>query len=92
MGGPCAHAQAQVCAPQTSFSVALELIGELGQLVQLVQDLRRDLLLARRELIGLGGEARALLADARDGLLRCLWVFHHVLLAIRRRQHDDRNQ
>ncbi len=33
------------------------------------------------ELIGLGGEARALLTDARDGRLRCLWVFHHDLLA-----------
>jgi NADH-quinone oxidoreductase subunit G len=32
------------------------------------------------ELIGLGGDAGALLADARAGRLRCLWVFHHDLL------------
>jgi predicted molibdopterin-dependent oxidoreductase YjgC len=32
------------------------------------------------ELIGLGGDADALLADARAGRLRCLWVFHHDLL------------
>jgi NADH-quinone oxidoreductase subunit G len=32
------------------------------------------------ELIGLGGDAASLLADARDGRLRCLWVFHHDLL------------
>jgi NADH-quinone oxidoreductase subunit G len=32
------------------------------------------------ELIGLGGDAEALLADARAGRLRCLWVFHHDLL------------
>jgi predicted molibdopterin-dependent oxidoreductase YjgC len=31
------------------------------------------------ELIGLGGDARALLADARAGQLRCLWIFHHDL-------------
>ncbi len=33
------------------------------------------------ELIGLGGDAAALLAAARAGRLRCLWVFHHDLLA-----------
>jgi len=33
------------------------------------------------ELIGLGGDAAALLADARAGGLRCLWVFHHDVLA-----------
>ncbi len=33
------------------------------------------------ELIGFGGDAGALLADARAGRLRCLWVFHHDLLA-----------
>src|SRR5262249_45038217 len=33
------------------------------------------------EVIGLGGDARALLADAREGRVRCLWVFHHELLA-----------
>jgi NADH-quinone oxidoreductase subunit G len=33
------------------------------------------------ELIGLGGDARALLADARGGRLRCLWIFHHDLFA-----------
>jgi NADH-quinone oxidoreductase subunit G len=33
------------------------------------------------ELIGLGGDAAALLADARAGRLRCLWIFHHDLLA-----------
>jgi NADH-quinone oxidoreductase subunit G len=33
------------------------------------------------ELIGLGGDAEALIADARAGRLRCLWVFHHDLLA-----------
>ena len=32
------------------------------------------------ELIGLDGDAAALLADARAGRLRCLWVFHHDLL------------
>ena len=31
------------------------------------------------ELLGLGGDARALLADARAGQLRCLWIFHHDL-------------
>jgi NADH-quinone oxidoreductase subunit G len=31
------------------------------------------------ELIGFGGDAAALLADARAGRLRCLWVFHHDL-------------
>jgi predicted molibdopterin-dependent oxidoreductase YjgC len=33
------------------------------------------------ELIGFGGDAAALLADARAGRLRCLWVFHHDLFA-----------
>jgi len=33
------------------------------------------------ELIGLGGDAAAILAAARSGRLRCLWVFHHDLLA-----------
>jgi NADH-quinone oxidoreductase subunit G len=33
------------------------------------------------ELIGLGGDAAALLADARAGRLRCLWIFHHDLFA-----------
>jgi len=33
------------------------------------------------ELIGFGGDVGALLADARAGRLRCLWVFHHDLLA-----------
>jgi NADH-quinone oxidoreductase subunit G len=33
------------------------------------------------ELIGLGGNAEALWADASTGRLRCLWVFHHDLLA-----------
>jgi len=33
------------------------------------------------ELIGLGGDAAAILASARAGRLRCLWVFHHDLLA-----------
>ena len=33
------------------------------------------------ELIGLGGDARALLAEAREGRLRCLWIFHHDLFA-----------
>jgi NADH-quinone oxidoreductase subunit G len=33
------------------------------------------------ELIGLGGDAAGILAAARDGRLRCLWVFHHDLLA-----------
>ena len=33
------------------------------------------------DLIGLGGDARGLLADARDGRVRCLWVFHHDLFA-----------
>jgi NADH-quinone oxidoreductase subunit G len=33
------------------------------------------------ELIGLGGDAAGILAAARGGLLRCLWVFHHDLLA-----------
>jgi NADH-quinone oxidoreductase subunit G len=33
------------------------------------------------ELIGLGGDAAAILAAARGGRLRCLWVFHHDLLA-----------
>jgi NADH-quinone oxidoreductase subunit G len=33
------------------------------------------------ELIGLGGNTEALWADARAGRLRCLWVFHHDLLA-----------
>ena len=33
------------------------------------------------ELIGLGGAAAGILAAARGGRLRCLWVFHHDLLA-----------
>jgi NADH-quinone oxidoreductase subunit G len=33
------------------------------------------------ELIGFGGDAAAVLAAARAGRLRCLWVFHHDLLA-----------
>jgi predicted molibdopterin-dependent oxidoreductase YjgC len=33
------------------------------------------------ELIGAGGDAAAILAAARGGRLRCLWVFHHDLLA-----------
>jgi NADH-quinone oxidoreductase subunit G len=33
------------------------------------------------ELIGLDGDARAVLAEARAGRLRCLWVFHHDLFA-----------
>jgi NADH-quinone oxidoreductase subunit G len=33
------------------------------------------------ELLGLGGDAAAILAAARGGRLRCLWVFHHDLLA-----------
>jgi NADH-quinone oxidoreductase subunit G len=33
------------------------------------------------ELIGLGGDATSILAAARGGRLRCLWVFHHDLLA-----------
>jgi NADH-quinone oxidoreductase subunit G len=33
------------------------------------------------ELIGLGGNADALLDDTRAGRVRCLWVFHHDLLA-----------
>jgi NADH-quinone oxidoreductase subunit G len=33
------------------------------------------------ELIGVGGDAAAILAAARGGRLRCLWVFHHDLLA-----------
>jgi NADH-quinone oxidoreductase subunit G len=33
------------------------------------------------ELIGLGGDAAAILASAKAGRLRCLWVFHHDLLA-----------
>ncbi len=32
------------------------------------------------ELIGVGGDAAAILAAARGGRLRCLWVFHHDLL------------
>jgi NADH-quinone oxidoreductase subunit G len=33
------------------------------------------------ELIGLGGDAARILAAARAGNVRCLWVFHHDLLA-----------
>jgi NADH-quinone oxidoreductase subunit G len=33
------------------------------------------------ELIGAGSDAAAILAAARGGRLRCLWVFHHDLLA-----------
>jgi len=33
------------------------------------------------ELIGLGGDAAGILAAARAGRLRCVWVFHHDLLA-----------
>ena len=33
------------------------------------------------ELIGFGGDAAGLLADTSAGRLRCLWVFHHDLLA-----------
>jgi NADH-quinone oxidoreductase subunit G len=33
------------------------------------------------ELIGLGGDAAGILAAARAGRLRCLWIFHHDLLA-----------
>jgi NADH-quinone oxidoreductase subunit G len=33
------------------------------------------------ELIGLAGDAAGILAAAREGRLRCLWVFHHDLLA-----------
>jgi len=33
------------------------------------------------ELVGLGGDAAGILAAARGGRLRCLWVFHHDLLA-----------
>jgi len=33
------------------------------------------------ELIGFGGDAAALLADAQAGRLRCLWIFHHDLFA-----------
>jgi NADH-quinone oxidoreductase subunit G len=33
------------------------------------------------ELIGLTGDTAAILAAARGGRLRCLWVFHHDLLA-----------
>jgi NADH-quinone oxidoreductase subunit G len=32
------------------------------------------------ELIGLGGDTRAILAAAREGRLRVLWIFHHDLL------------
>jgi NADH-quinone oxidoreductase subunit G len=32
------------------------------------------------ELIGLGGDAAGILAAARGGRLRCLWIFHHDLL------------
>jgi NADH-quinone oxidoreductase subunit G len=32
------------------------------------------------ELIGPGGDAAAILAAARSGRLRCLWIFHHDLL------------
>src|SRR5436190_2261087 len=35
------------------------------------------------ELIGLGGDAGAVLAAARAGRLKCLWVFGHDLLASR---------
>jgi len=35
------------------------------------------------ELIGLGGDAGAVLAAARAGRLKCLWVFDHDLLASR---------
>jgi len=33
------------------------------------------------ELIGLGGDTGGLMASARAGRLKCLWVFHHDLLA-----------
>jgi NADH-quinone oxidoreductase subunit G len=33
------------------------------------------------ELIGWSGDAQAMLADARAGRLRCLWIFHHDLFA-----------
>jgi NADH-quinone oxidoreductase subunit G len=34
------------------------------------------------EVIGLGAaDARSILADARRGRIRCLWIFHHDLLA-----------
>jgi NADH-quinone oxidoreductase subunit G len=33
------------------------------------------------ELLGLGGDAAALLADAGAGRLKCLWIFHHDVLA-----------
>jgi len=33
------------------------------------------------ELCGLDGDARAILAAARAGRLRCLWIFHHDLFA-----------
>jgi NADH-quinone oxidoreductase subunit G len=33
------------------------------------------------ELIGFGGDAAAMMADAGAGRLRCLWVFHHDVLA-----------
>jgi NADH-quinone oxidoreductase subunit G len=33
------------------------------------------------ELLGLGGDADDVLAAARAGRLRCLWVFHHDVLA-----------
>jgi NADH-quinone oxidoreductase subunit G len=33
------------------------------------------------ELIGLTGDTAAILAAARAGRLRCLWIFHHDLLA-----------
>ncbi|TMQ24815.1 MAG: 2Fe-2S iron-sulfur cluster binding domain-containing protein [Candidatus Rokuibacteriota bacterium] len=32
-------------------------------------------------LIGLGGDAGGLMAAARSGRIKCLWVFHHDLLA-----------
>jgi len=35
------------------------------------------------ELIGLGGDAGGVLAAARAGRLKCLWVFHHDVLASR---------
>jgi len=35
------------------------------------------------ELVGLGGDAGAVLAAARAGRLKCLWVFHHDLLTSR---------
>jgi NADH-quinone oxidoreductase subunit G len=68
---------AAACGARLAFSVPPAVPGDEDTLL-----IRRDKNPNSRgaELIGVGGDAAAMLADARAGRLRCLWIFHHDLL------------